>query len=173
MKTTRIIAAVAFAAITILTINADAQSTAATVANTATTAVQQDANQRVVGQVQTQVQVIPEAVILPPPPAPKLGFTGQIVYGLGMRVLTVNYGSPAQRAGLEYGDIIMSANGMPIRHQGDLSRALINAVQFNNGAVSLYVKNIRGTAWQGNEYVNVTAHLFGQPIPTAQQVSAN
>ena len=170
MKITRIIAAVAFAAITILTINtnADAQTTTA---NTANTAVQQD--QRVVGQVQTQVQVIPETVILPPPPAPKLGFTGQIVYGLGMRVLTVNYGSPAQRAGLEYGDIIMSANGMPIRHQGDLSRALINAVQFNNGAVSLYVKNIRGTAWQGNEYVNVTAHLFGQPIPTAQQVSAN
>ena len=125
------------------------------------------------GQAQARVQVDPGAVISPPPPAPKLGFTGQMVYGLGMRVLTVNYGSPAQRAGLEHGDIIMSANGISIRNRGDLSQALRNAVQYNHGVVNLYVKNIRGTAWQGNEYVNVRAQLFGPQIPAAMQVSGN
>lgn len=168
MTTTRIIATIAFAAFTILSNDANAQSSTSQL-------VQQQAVP-VTGQVierSVETRVVPEAPVFTPAPAPKLGFTGQIVYGLGMRVLTVNYGSPAQRAGLEYGDIIMSANGVPIRCQADLSRALSNAVQFNNGAVSLYVKNVRGCSSRGDLYVTVTAHLFGQPIPTAQQVSLN
>ncbi len=159
MTTTRIIT-VAFAAITILTANANAQ--------TAIQLIDQQGNQKseelIQGQIETRV--MPEAVIQPPPPAPKLGFTGQIVYGLGMRVLSVRYGSPAQRAGLEHGDVIISANGIQIRNPGDLSRALRNAAQYQNGSVNLFVKNIRGNAYQGNEYVNVNAQLFGTPIVT-------
>ena len=167
MKTTRIIATVAFAAIAILTTNAKAQT--ATTAQTATAQVIANENtqgsERVIqGQVETLV--MPEGRVMPLPPAPKLGVTGQIVYGLGMRVLSVRYGSPAQRAGLEYGDIIVSANGMQIRHQGDLSRALRKAARFHNGSVNLLVKNIRGNYYYGNEYVTVNAQLFGPPIVT-------
>ena len=84
-----------------------------------------------------------------------------------MKVLTVNYGSPAQRAGLEYGDIIMNANGIRITCQADSIQALSNAAAYSNGVVNLYVKNVRGCPIRGDQYVNVTAHLFGQAIPVA------
>lgn len=168
MTTTRIIATIAFAAFAIFSNDANAQ-------NSAVQLVQPQVNHGSGQVIQRSVEtrVVPEAVVVAPPAAPKLGFTGQIVYGLGMRVLSVNFGSPAQRAGLEHGDIIMSANGMQIQSQGDLSRALSNAVQFSNGTVNLYVKNIRGCASRGNQYVNVTAHLFGNAIPSAAVVSAS
>ncbi len=169
MKTTRIIATVAFAAIAILTTNADAQSVGTDVqAQVVQPQVIPGPGQVIGGPIETRVI---EQPVIAPPPAPKLGFTGQMIYGLGMKVLSVNYGSPAQRAGLEHGDIIMSANGVLVNSHADLSRALSNAVQYTNGSVSLYVKNIRGTAWQGNEYVTVTAQLFGQPMPSAAVVS--
>ena len=186
MKITRIIATVAFAAITILNANVNAQSNNAPTAaqsTTATTAAQLVSpqsqtvvQQPFVGQVEARVYPSPEVIVLPPP-APKLGFTGQIVHGLGMRILTVNYGSPAQQAGLEHGDVILSANGIQIRHRGDLSRALIQAAQYRNGVVNLYVKNVRGCPRLGNQYVNVTAYLFSGPIVTSGvvvgQVSQN
>ena len=88
-----------------------------------------------------------------------------------MRVLNVNYGSPAQRAGLEYGDIIVRADGVQINSHADLKRVLRKAVRYSGGSVSLYVKNVRGRPHLGNEYVNIRAQLFGQPIPSAAVVS--
>jgi S1-C subfamily serine protease len=158
MTTSRIIATVAFAAITILTTNANAQVQAQVIG--------QQGGPEQAAQVQIDTRVMPETQVVPPqPPAPKLGFMGQMVYGLGMKVLNVNYGSPAQRAGLEYGDVIISANGINIRNHQDLSRVLSEAAQYRNGSVSLFVKNVRGNAYQGNEYVTVHAQLFGQPRP--------
>ena len=162
MKTTRIITTLAFAAIAIINNNANAQSTSVQL-------VQPQVNQgsgQVIGN-SIETRVVQQPVIAPQAPAPKLGLTGQIVYGLGMKVLTVNYGSPAQRAGLEYGDIIMKANGIRITCQADLIQALSNAAAYSNGVVNLYVKNVRGCPIRGDQYVNVTAHLFGQAIPVA------
>jgi len=174
MKTTRIITTLAFSAIAILSNDLNAQSTSVQLVQPPVQLVQPQINQvpSQVIQQPVETRIVPEAVILPPPSTgPKLGFTGQIVHGLGMRILSVNYGSPAQRAGLEYGDTIMSANGIQIRCQADLSRALNNAVHSTNGAVNLYVKNIRGCPTRGNQYVTVTAYLFGQPVPAAVAVS--
>ena len=162
MKATRIITTIAFAAIAIISNAVDAQSTSVQLVQPP---VNQDSGQVIGHTIETQV--VEQPVIAPPAPTPKLGFTGQIVYGLGMKVLTVNYGSPAQRAGLEYGDIIMTANGIRITCQADLSRALRQAAAYSNGAVNLYVKNVRGCPIRGDQDVNVTAYLFGHAIPVA------
>ena len=76
MTTTRIIATIAFAAFTILSNDANAQSSTSQL-------VQQQAVP-VTGQVierSVETRVVPEAPVFTPAPAPKLGFTGQIVYG--------------------------------------------------------------------------------------------
>lgn len=109
-------------------------------------------------------------MILPPnppqPQAPRLGFEGQMVYGLGMKVLSVIPGSPAAKVGLEYGDIIVSVNHFPVTSIPAYKNALIEAVQHHQGVVQLNVKNVRGNVQLGIPmYVNVTAYLSGPPTP--------
>ena len=43
---------------------------------------------------------IAQPAIAPMPSSPRMGFMGQMLYGYGMRVLSVNYGSPAGQLGL-------------------------------------------------------------------------
>jgi S1-C subfamily serine protease len=166
MNFTRIITAIALTTAATVSANANAQ--------TAQLAVQQDhtIQAAVVGGGQVvnppyETRVAPEALVIPQPTTPKLSFTGQIIPGVGMKVLSVRFGSPAAKAGLEHGDIVMSANGFPITQQFDLSNAVASAAAHNNGVVSMRVKNIRGCLHRGDLYVTVTAYLFGQPIPVA------
>ena len=170
MTTKRIIAGIAFTAMAILNNDVNGQGVPGQNGQGPSVHVVQpqviQGAPQVIGQ-QVETRVIPQPVVAPQPPAPKLGFTGQFVYGVGRRVLGVNYGSPAQRAGLEHGDIIMRANGVQINSLADLQHALRIAAQFSSGTVNLYVKNIRGRHHLGNRYVNVTAHLFGQPVQSA------
>ena len=76
-------------------------------------------------------------------PTPKLGFNGQMIYGYGMKVVSVNWGSAAQRAGLESGDVILKINGRQIRSQWDYDQALQNSANFNYGRVNMKVRNVR------------------------------
>lgn len=76
-------------------------------------------------------------------PTPKLGFNGQMIHGYGMKVINVNWGSAAKRAGLEPGDIIVKINGQWIRSQWDYNQALQNAANYNWGKVSMKVQNVR------------------------------
>ncbi|RMG10377.1 MAG: serine protease [Planctomycetota bacterium] len=56
------------------------------------------------------------------PDAPRLGFAGRAEAG-GLRVVSVEPGGPAARAGLRPGDLIREAGGVPLR-RGDVLRRL-------------------------------------------------
>ena len=97
---------------------------------------------------------------------PRLGFMGQIISGYGMRVMRTNYGSPADRAGLEGGDIIISINGRRIRNQYDYNDALRQAALYNAGYVSMSVRNIRyDTGLSSREFVRVSTRLSEYAVP--------
>lgn len=89
-------------------------------------------------------------------PTPKLGFNGQIVYGFGMKVVSVNWGSAAQRAGLESGDVIVKINGRQIKSQWDYDQALQNAANYNYGQVNMKVRNVR---YDWGHHVPMFAHV--------------
>jgi membrane-associated protease RseP (regulator of RpoE activity) len=55
-----------------------------------------------------------------------LGFTGQGV-GYGVEVMRVNYGSAADRLGLEPGDVVVGVNGRPVRSMSEYKRSLARA----------------------------------------------
>lgn len=74
---------------------------------------------------------------------PKLGFHGRLIPGVGMQVVSVNFGGVAHREGLETGDIIVEINGRRIMHEFDYERALVDAAVYSYGQVSLLVRNIR------------------------------
>jgi hypothetical protein len=57
----------------------------------------------------------------------------------GLRINSVVPGSPAQRAGLEPGDIVIIANQKPMTHQD----SLIKAVAESNGQLNLILRNVR------------------------------
>ncbi len=55
-----------------------------------------------------------------------LGFSGQGV-GYGVEVMRVNYGSAADRLGLERGDVVVGVNGRPVRSMSEYKRSLARA----------------------------------------------
>jgi serine protease Do len=59
----------------------------------------------------------------------------------GLLIREVSEGSPAERAGLAKGDLIVAAGGQPVRHADDLFTALAAAV----GSGSLELTLVRGT----------------------------
>ena len=107
--------------------------------------------------------------IVPPgyhQPTPKLGFQGQILGGYGMKVVSVNWGTPAQKVGLESGDVITQINGRQIRSQWDYDQALRNAAKYHSGRVNLLVRNVRfDWGWKVPEYVSSTTFLQGFGYP--------
>lgn len=119
-----------------------------------------------------QVRVAPTVSPMPGS-TPRLGFMGQMIYGYGMRVMGTNYGSPANLAGLERGDIIFSINGRRILCQYDYDSALQDAAMYRGGFVSLTVRNVRydmGLSYQ--EFVNVSTRVmgyYGGPMPVQGQ----
>ncbi len=99
-------------------------------------------------------------------PTPKLGFQGQILGGYGMKVVSVNWGTPAQRIGLESGDVITQINGRQIRSQWDYDQALRDAAMYYSGRVNLQVRNVRyDWGWNVPEYVSSTTFLEGFGYP--------
>ncbi|MBX6314658.1 MAG: PDZ domain-containing protein [Isosphaeraceae bacterium] len=57
----------------------------------------------------------------------------------GLQITQVTPGSPAQRAGLEPGDIILEANGQPTRTPDELLRAIHEA----DGSLRLTIRDVR------------------------------
>ena len=102
-----------------------------------------------------------------PQPQPRLGFNGRMEFG-GMRVLSVNFNSPAQQMGLEPGDLILSINGMRF---GNLNQ-YYNVLRVAAPHVHLHVRDIRtGHIVAVNGFVP-SPQLGGvpvnQPIPAVQ-----
>jgi S1-C subfamily serine protease len=99
-------------------------------------------------------------------PTPKLGFQGQILGGYGMKVVSVNWGTAAQRIGLESGDVITQIHGRQIRSQWDYDQALRDAAMYQSGRVSLLVRNVRfDWGWNVPEYVSSSTVLDGFGYP--------
>lgn len=71
---------------------------------------------------------------------PRLGFFGHMHYGEGMHIDSVPWGSLAQRAGLEAGDVITHINGNAVRTEQDY----FNGLRFSGGFVRLTVWDVRG-----------------------------
>lgn len=71
---------------------------------------------------------------------PKLGIVGYVEYGRGLVVERVFPYSPAQRLGLEPGDVILRVNDQRLRRDGDLQQAL----RRSGGFVRLLVDDVRG-----------------------------
>lgn len=96
---------------------------------------------------------------------PRLGFMGTMIYGYGMRVDHVTFGMPAQRAGLESGDVIWSIEGRRILSRRDYDEALWHAAIHHGGWVHMIVKNIRfdmGLSHQ--QFVSVSVRAIGGPV---------
>lgn len=86
-----------------------------------------------------------EQRILPPTqpgvrPQPRLGFYGHMEYGWGMTVDRVLPYTPASRAGLEPGDVILKIDNRRIRCERDYDFALRHAGR----RVELLVDDVRG-----------------------------
>lgn len=90
---------------------------------------------------------------------PRLGFDGRMINGR-LKVEGVAYGSLAEEAGLERGDVIAEVNGRTIRSMGDYQQALLDA-QDGNGRVRLLIENVRWhTGESSQRWVNRTVYLF-------------
>jgi S1-C subfamily serine protease len=74
-------------------------------------------------------------VPLPPPLAARLG------QKLGLRVVEVVPGSPAGKAGIYLGDILVSANGKPIETVQALQRLMLGQAIGNNLPMTVLRRN--------------------------------
>ena len=90
---------------------------------------------------------------------PKLGFNGHMDYR-GMVVDSVVVNSVAFQMGLETGDVVTHVNGKPVTSYHTYLTLLRDAVNYQNGRVSLQIENIRYYTGQSlQRYVHRT-HYF-------------
>ncbi len=100
----------------------------------------------------------------PAPYVPRLGIMGHVQYGYGMVVDSVNYGSLANRMGLERGDVIVRINNHPINNDYNYNQALLKAEQFHGGFVDLLVIDVR-TGMTRHRAGNLDGGLHGPSLP--------
>lgn len=109
------------------------------------------------------------------PPAPiytawRLGITGTEWPGVGVRISTMEPGSPAERMGIEVTDVIVQVNGRPIRTMYDLQSAVAasggyarvlvldnrtNSYMWHNGSLT-WESAVPGAAMPGSAAPQVT-----------------
>lgn len=94
------------------------------------------------------------------PPAPvyspwRLGITGTTWPGVGVRIATLEPGSPAEQMGIEVSDVIVQVNGNPIRSIYDLQ----SAVAASNGYARVLVLDNRT-----NSYMWHNGSLMSGPV---------
>lgn len=103
-----------------------------------------------------RMQQGPSRLLIPGFPVqqpPRLGIYGYMLYGgRGMRVSQVLFGTPAMRAGLEPGDVILKINNIRIRSHYDFRRALL----YSGGMVRMLVRDVRGRGliWTRTVYLD-------------------
>ena len=73
---------------------------------------------------------------------PKLGFHYQVIPGYGYRILSVSWGTPAARIGLEPGDVVLTINGYPMTYYGAHVEAVQEAL-YSGGWLSFTVRDVR------------------------------
>ncbi|MGI9516748.1 MAG: PDZ domain-containing protein [Pirellulaceae bacterium] len=102
----------------------------------------------------------------------RLGIQGQMLYGRGMKILSVDWNSPLRQVGAEHGDIVERINGRQINTLADYHSALNDSLNYNGGWVSLVIHNVRyGYEWGAQEHVYVSVRVLytggGYPVPVA------
>jgi hypothetical protein len=96
---------------------------------------------------------------------PRLGFYGTMINGYGMRVDYTTFGMPAQRAGLESGDVIWQIEGRRILCQHDFDDAMRHAGLYHGGWVNMIVRNVRfDMGMSPQQFVNVSARAIGSSM---------
>ena len=83
-----------------------------------------------------------EAFAQPPSAPPPIGFQYRAIPGFGYRIVGVFPGSPAERMGLEIGDLVLAINGHPLSYHGAHVAALMQSAT-RGGVVTLRVQDIR------------------------------
>ncbi len=93
---------------------------------------------------------------------PRLGMNG-ISTGHCVEVYSVNFGSAAQRLGLEPGDRILRINGHAVGSVPELLHVLRDAVGHHGGQVSVLVDNVRARRgdFMAERYVTTRTYLDG------------
>jgi hypothetical protein len=110
---------------------------------------------------------VPSPTVATPPGTYRLGvwiepvsrWDGKSWVPQGLRIVGVNPGSPAERAGLRAGNVLTSVNGVRVGSQQDLLRALDNS----GGRVSLGLNDGRG-------YTSRQVPSFSSAAPVARGV---
>ncbi|MHC4400975.1 MAG: PDZ domain-containing protein [Planctomycetota bacterium] len=72
----------------------------------------------------------------------RLGFSGYVVAGIGEYIVWVEQGSPAERMGLEPGDMILTLNGESLTTEGAWASAIAQAAR-REGRITLSVRRSR------------------------------
>lgn len=106
----------------------------------------------------------PPPVVHPIPVTPRLGIMGHIEYGYGMVVDSVNYGTVANRMGLERGDVIVRINNRQINSDSSYQQALFQAHQTQGGFVDLVVIDVR-TGMTRHRAGNLNGGFSGPSLP--------
>jgi len=96
-----------------------------------------------------------------PPQQPRIGFHYRVIPGYGYEILSVSWGSPASRIGLEPGDVVRSINGYPMTYYGAHHQAVAQAMYYG-GWLSMRIRDVR-TGWT----VTRGTYLFGVGAPAA------
>lgn len=109
-------------------------------------------------QIRTDLRLYPGPSI---PETPRLGILGHFHRGHGMVVDSVVWGSPAERMGLEPGDIIRSINGRWLHSESDYFRAL----SYSDGYVQLLVEDVRsGALLPRTAFLGSTGYYSSRPV---------
>lgn len=74
----------------------------------------------------------------------RLGVRFAVAPGAGLVISAVEAGSPAERAGLAVGDVLLAADGSPLRGAGSLRASLARAASHAEGTVRLKVRRGAG-----------------------------
>lgn len=101
------------------------------------------------------------------PDYPRLGFLYRVIPGYGYEILSVSWGSPASRIGLEPGDVVRSINGYPLTYYGAHHQAVAQAMNYG-GWLSMRIRDVR-TGYT----VTRGTYLYGVGAPAAAAMVRN
>ena len=108
----------------------------------------------------------------------RLGIQGQMLYGYGMKIISVNWNSPLRQVGAEHGDVVKKINGQDINTLADYHNALNQSLMYNGGWASLVIRNVRyGYEWGAPQFVHVSVRVLhsggGYPVPVSGAAAAS
>jgi len=116
-------------------------------------------------QIRTNLRLYPGTTVVPE--TPRLGILGHFEWGRGMMVDSVVWGSPAERMGLEPGDLIRSVNGAWLNSESDYFRALT----YGGDYVQVLVQDVRsGALLPRTAFLGSVSYYSTRPVVATRPV---